>query len=481
MPVRTRSCSVWWPFAWTPPDPLRVLPRHVDKQRGLGEVRPKSAQSYLNNRSWTPCRPWSPGLSLQTQKTSTSHCSCNIRASDLVAEVIPEGDDTLARAIGGIGFKNWRFSRSGMTYLSSYKDWSIHLDVPDAESVFIEWFRQHDWSVALSSAGRIAKQTCLALGGEWGLGTLTDEGIVKLLDKMSDGKSMRKKAFLGEISHIANGHRFPVEADRMLNRLTDVRMFRLGLEVQCPVCTQRSWYSLEDIDYRLQCMKCLERFDVPSHTPDNLAWSYRSFGPFSLPAYGQGAYPVLLTYYFFSSKLDGATTPIMSFNAEKGKKKLEVDLGIFFNQQRFERTSTDLLFAECKSYGHFKPRDVEQLCYLGAEFPGAILVFATLRKNLSSIEKRMLSRVAKRGRGYSEHNRNYNPVLVLTGFELFGDQRPPECWEGGGEKFEAFAESERGYRGILELCDCTQQLHLDMDPYYKWLDNRMGRRLGSKR
>ena len=55
-------------------------------------------------------------------------------ASDLVAEVIPEGDDTLARAIGGIGFKNWRFSRSGMTYLSSYKDRSIRLDVPDAEA-----------------------------------------------------------------------------------------------------------------------------------------------------------------------------------------------------------------------------------------------------------------------------------------------------------------------------------------------------------
>ena len=236
---------------------------------------------------------------------------------------------------------------------------------------------------------------------------------------MSDGRNMGKKAFLGEIARIANEQRFPVEAERLLKRLTDNRMFRLGLEVQCPVCTQRSWYSLEDIDYRLQCMKCLERFDVPSHTPDKLAWSYRSFGPFSLPAYGQGGVFSIVDALLFSRKLEGATTPIMSFNAEKGQKKLEADLGIFFNQQRFGRTSTDLIFCGMASrMVIFKPRDVEQLCYLGAEFPGAILVFATLRKNLSSIEKRMLSRVAKRGRGYSEHNRNYNPVLVLTGFRV---------------------------------------------------------------
>ena len=42
-------------------------------------------------------------------------------ASDLVAEVIPEGDHSLVRAIGGTGLEEWRFSRSGMTYLASHK------------------------------------------------------------------------------------------------------------------------------------------------------------------------------------------------------------------------------------------------------------------------------------------------------------------------------------------------------------------------
>jgi hypothetical protein len=59
-------------------------------------------------------------------------------ATDLVAEVMPEGDDNLVRAIGSHDFRSWRFSRNGPVYLSSYLDWSLHLSVPDAENVFVE-------------------------------------------------------------------------------------------------------------------------------------------------------------------------------------------------------------------------------------------------------------------------------------------------------------------------------------------------------
>ena len=62
-------------------------------------MRPKSAQSYLNNRSWTPCRPWSLGLSLQTENGSTSHCSCNIRARDDAYKTVVKQWDAVFRSI----------------------------------------------------------------------------------------------------------------------------------------------------------------------------------------------------------------------------------------------------------------------------------------------------------------------------------------------------------------------------------------------
>jgi len=66
-------------------------------------------------------------------------------ANDLVAEVIPEGDDNLVRAIGSYDFESWRFSRSGPVYLSSHLDWSIGVSVPEAENVFVEWLRSRGW------------------------------------------------------------------------------------------------------------------------------------------------------------------------------------------------------------------------------------------------------------------------------------------------------------------------------------------------
>ena len=391
-------------------------------------------------------------------------------ASDLVAEVIPEGDESLARAVGGFGIGEWRFSRSGMAYLSPYRERSIQLDVPDAEAIFVEWFRQRGWSVSLSPSGRISKQVFRSLEGTWGVHILTNEGIVKLFDKMSDGKSMRRREFAGEVSKITNLNQLTIQAERLVKRLVDYRVIRLGLTIQCPVCTQHSWYSLEDVAYSLQCMKCLERFDVPSHSPDDLAWSYRLFGPFSLPGYAQGSYSVLLTHFFFSRTLDGATTAIMSFHAKRHQKNIEADLGLFFSRGTFRRTPSSLLFVECKSYGRFEVRDVERMTTLGAEFPGAILVFATLRSALSAREKRMLRQVANRGRRYSVVHPNHNPVLVLTGIELFTNYRPPKSWENAGGRFADFALDHAEYLGILRLCDCTQQLHLDMDSYDEWLD-----------
>ena len=140
---------------------------------------------------------------------------------ELVAEVIPDGEYTLARAIGGIGIEEWRFSKSGMTYLSSHKG-LVH------SSRNSRCGKRVHRVVLGSTIGRCRcrrpvvsrSRRAWLWGGIWGLGTLTDEGIVKLLDKMSDGRSMRKKAFLGELARVANERKFPLEAERLAKRVT---------------------------------------------------------------------------------------------------------------------------------------------------------------------------------------------------------------------------------------------------------------------
>lgn len=389
-----------------------------------------------------------------------------------IAEVIPEGDDKLVHAIGGMGFDEWRFSKRGPVYLSAHADWHIYLTIPSAEDIFLKWLEYKKWSAILSSPGCIAKQIIKQLGGIWGIETLANEELVKLLDEMSSDRTKNKEDFWSRISRIANCEEFIKDPEKISKRIMDANMFRLGLEVQCPVCRRHSWYSIGEADYGIHCAKCREKFSLPTHSPKEIVWSYNSFGPYSLPNYADGSYSVLLALRFFSKILRASTTPLMSFSAEKDKHKIEVDLGILFQMGKYGNTKTDVIFVECKSYNLFKKEDADRMKLLAGHFPGAILAFATLNKELTPKEKELIRPVVNRGRRYWKADKPYNPVLILTGTELFSCWGPTKCWEGLGGKYTPFASRHKMWDDLNELCDITQQLYLDMTPWREWLRDK---------
>ena len=401
---------------------------------------------------------------------------------ELFAEVIPEGGRELARVIDEFNLLDWRLSRKGLVYLSRYSRSTISLSLPQAEAIFITWLESRGWTVKLSPAGRIAKQMMRQLGGVNGTWILAQEGIIKLLGEMnsSDEKSMSEVDLRDKTAKIANqmtpkitnqtkyqrNERAKIVQARILQQLTETKVSQLGMKIQCPVCTQSSWYSVKNADYELQCPKCLEQISFPSASKE-ITWSHRTLGPFSSPNQAHGAYTVLLTLRFFSKLmlLGGATTPLMSFTAEKGKVEMEADLALFFQTSKFGDSKTEVIFAECKTFNDFeKKKDVDKMVDLGDAFPGAILVFATLKESLKQKEKTILRRVVNRSRKYRKNNRPFNPVLILTGKELFLES----LWDSHLDKWGPA-------RDLSELCDLTQQLHLDVDSWDQWLDRQLGR------
>ena len=389
----------------------------------------------------------------------------------LHAEVIPKADVELVRAIDKFHFLDWRISRKGLVYLSRHSESRVELSLPQAEAVFTKWFELKGWTVELSSAGHIAKQMILQLGGISGIEILAWEGIIQLLGRMNsssgilnelfkrvsdlqkllkrtsfqtaeeevdvfvkylkgiqlqldgDEKSMSEEFVRDEVQKIVGrtGYRMEDAADSMIQRLIDAKVLQLGVEVQCPVCTRTSWHPMKGVNYELQCSSCLTRFSLPPASK-NIKWAYRALGPFSLPKHAQGAYTVLLTLRFFSgfSLLEGATTPLMSFTAEKdGMKPLEADLALFFQESKFRNPKTEVIFAECKTFNSFGQRHVDKMTDLGKAFPGAILVFAKLGEHLLDEEKAVLYPLVNRSRRSRKNNTPFNPILILTGKELF--------------------------------------------------------------
>jgi hypothetical protein len=94
---------------------------------------------------------------------------------------------------------------------------------------------------------------------------------------------------------------------------------------------------------------------------------------------------------------------------------------------------------------------------LAKQFPGAILSFCTLRNKLEPREEKEIRRIAKLGMKRWKTDRPINPVLVLTGRELFSLRGAPYCWDGN-----SIPEWAKNAHTLLDVCNATQAIHLGL-------------------
>jgi len=400
----------------------------------------------------------------------------------LYAEVMPEGKYSALRTLGVAHF-NVRFSSRGITFLNSAREIRQFITLPDAEEIFKIWLQYRDWkSIELSQSGRMSKQILGKLGGIVGIRDIADESIIRLLTYMAGGEGSKdnKQRIKGEES--VKGEPRYLNYDELKQRVKKIqkmdlpkelqdterklilngliqKILQLGLYIKCPICTERSWYSLNDISYEMTCHKCGDHFAIPSEsTRDLIAWKYRTKGPFALKDKAHGAYSVLLTLRFFTEPLLHQTTPILSFKARKNQKEIEIDLALFYKELFFGKTRSHLIFCECKTHKRFSEKDRDRMKIIAEEFPGAVLVFSTLNKSLTEKEKKLIRPFVNKYRKGKSENRPANNVLVLTSEQLFSF-----------EPRESFGQLFLQYGELNAMCDASHIKHLGLISYSDWL------------
>ena len=401
---------------------------------------------------------------------------------EYLAEVFPKfSGKHFLRSISGLtSFRgDWRVGQHGLVRLvkNTFID---SRNLPAAEPIFFSWLADLGWRAELSSAGLLAKQIYKKLDGFPAL--LGNEKLLGLLEDMNGGTVKSDGSPVSENIIGADRDKAVAEVKTRLKGsspredlhefLVSKGIFKLGLRTQCPNCLRRSWFALDAIKDVLDCPRCLNSFPAAGNV-DKGTWSYKTAGPFSVPNYANGAYAVLLTLGFFDdSKLTTfRSTPVLSFTAKGPRKDLEADFALFWQDSVYGEKKEGVLFGECKTYGEFTRRDFERMRHLAKTFPGAVLVFSTLRKSLKKREIAEMGKIAKAGRKYWKAERPKNPVLILTGTELLNWERPPHCWdEVLQKKFDHLA-------GFLELCDATQQIYLNLPSWHQdWHDRWEQRR-----
>jgi hypothetical protein len=166
---------------------------------------------------------------------------------------------------------------------------------------------------------------------------------------------------------------------------------------------------------------------------NNANFRYRVVGPFAVPDFAQGAYGSLLSLQALAgvSFHDGLThSPGVKVTLDG--KEFEIDfVGFWSPGELSDVTNPTLVFGESKSFGKddlFKQRDFERLKAIGARFPGSVLVISVMRDSLTPKEIAQISKLAVWGRRRTRSGEISNPVIVLTGRELFADGPLQHVW-----------------------------------------------------
>lgn len=397
---------------------------------------------------------------------------------EYLAEVFPKlSGDNFIRAISSTRsiVNEWRAGRDGLINLVAGRS-SQYWRIPKSEDLVFAWLKDLGWTPEKSAAGRLAEQIYKRLDGRPFV--LANENLLGLLEHMNGGAVKRNgmpvdEKKITEESKITDERVLTVgEVKSRLNAeprrnlygyLVSREIFKIGNRLKCPNCHRDSWFSLEEIKNVLTCPKCLAPFPSIGNIEGG-QWCYKTSGPFSVPRYAEGAYAVLLGLDFFSDRKMHSVqmSPALSFTAKApDQKNIEADFAAFWRESRYGEVRDGLLFAECKTYNIFEQKDFARMAYLAEIFPGALLVFCTLRKSLTPQEVAGISRIAKKGRKYWKAEQPINPVLILTGTELLSSMGPPYCWED-----QAIKQKFNRAGGLLEVCDTTQQIYLKLPSWH---------------
>jgi hypothetical protein len=384
-------------------------------------------------------------------------------------------------------------SREGFVLPQKYRQHREYFRLMTGREAVIEWLKHHGVHAQPSDPGRIAEQVLSSLNGFWGTNLLADGETIKLLDEMA--KSVRKHAD-GKVEEFPDRS---IEVKRwrdLVNRRsTDARhgygasldafieanMFRLGLVLTCTNCRKKNWFGIEHLKERLTCERCLKTYPFPQGSLNfqQTPWQYRVVGPYSVPNYAEGAYSTVLALSVFARRLGGHDSNItyatgLDFKIEEDAP-FEVDFTFWYQRSRmFGREEEPVLvFGEAKSFAveSFKKEDVARMRKLADIFPGAFMVFATLKDEFSATEKTGIGHFALWGRERLRDGRPRTPVIVLTATELFCNWDLEQTWEAlGGQRANFVTPAAVRLDNLWTLADLTQQIYLDLpDPHPRFV------------
>lgn len=409
---------------------------------------------------------------------------CSSLGSDDVATVLPFNTYDRSWPKLGLGLENVAIGTEGLVFSQRFKDNTESMYFLSKEEAIIGTLKQRGIESTLSDPGHIARQMLDHLGGLWGVKIIADLDTIKLLNDMA-GTVRRKSNESDQLEETFPLRSSPLEkwtaliskrkqlmwsSHLKLADFTNKKVLRLGLETGCPHCHTDNWHTLTATDYKVTCERCLKEYDFPQAKlrEHNRNWTYRVIGPFSVPDFGRGAYSSLLTLRAlqgFGLGSNRQMTFSTALEVQFDGKKAEADFVALWRKENHDiDIEPNLVIGETKSLGTgdlIKQKDLSRLKALAAKLPGAVIVISVMRDHFTANEKKLLLPFVRWARRADSDGHAKNPVILLTGHELFTDHDITNTWKQLGGTHKKY--SEHHYTNSLEsLAISTQAIYLGM-------------------
>jgi len=394
-----------------------------------------------------------------------------------------------------IGTEGWVFAQR-------YKESTATIKFLTHENVIVGTLEKAGIEAKLSEPGHIARQMLNHLGGLYGVHLIADKETLRLLNAMAGGLRRRQAGGV-EAEEEFDRRSKPLEEWQRLvarrnaaNRVRSVsledftrrNMIRLGIETACPHCQAANWHSLTAADYQLTCVRCLKPYAFPQAEirSRNRNWAYRVIGPFSVPDFARGGYGALLALNVLG-RIGGPHDP-MTFSTALTMRFDDVNaeadfVALHASELMGRHQPPNLVVGEAKSLGDgdlINTKDLGKLKAIGAKLPGAFLVVAVMRDDFTPAERTALLAFVRWARRPNAVGEPTNPVLLLTGNELFHHFAISSTWKELGGWHAQYSDYHHT-RDLMRFAESTQAIYLKLPLFHEDQRKAVGNRRAQKK
>lgn len=358
------------------------------------------------------------------------------------------------------GYPELFFSENRLLITKKYSDTET-IVLSTSDDIAKAFFKQHGVECNISQPGKYFTKMVNSIGGVYPSNPLLVNGMLDFLYKIK--KPLSAKGTVGGITALLNKskNRRGVDAKEIVKILVDQKILKMLIQLACPNCNSKFEVSLGELEEEMRCKTCFEKFDDHSSDSSRMSFVYKRSGVFALPNKSYGVPVAYLTLAFFqrsgfSNEINWGT----SYEISMDGKSNEIDLVTFAYSNTFYDERVRPVFAECKFFSDFEKNDTDLFYQLGEKFPESILVFATMKVDLSTKEKKLLISLAKKIRRNFKKTGKGSNLLILTSNELEVIGINSKVW---GKEYKNDSMDDREKLGHFDLdCFISQEKYLDL-------------------